>query len=62
MKEESSKDLDFFTRNAKQDKRAREIQNEIITERKIKMNEISIETLHGIIKEAQRRAKREFMQ
>ncbi len=61
MKEESSKDLDFFTRNAKQDKRAREIQNQIIKERKIKMNEISIEILHRIIKEAQRKAEQEFI-
>jgi len=61
MKEESSKDLDFFTRNAKQDKRAREIQNQIIKERKIKMNEISIEILHIIIKEAQRKAEQEFI-
>ena len=61
MKEESSKDLDFFTRNAQQDKRAREIQNQIITERKIKMNEISIESLHGIIKEAQKKAEQEFI-
>ena len=59
MKEESSKDLDFFTRNAQQDKRARKIQDQIIAERKIQMNEISIEILHGIIKEAQKRAERE---
>ena len=52
-------DLDFFTRNAKQDKRAREIQDQIIAERKIKMNEISIEILHEIIREAQTRAERE---
>jgi len=59
MKEESSKDLDFFTRNAQQDKRARKIQDQIIAERKIQMNKISIEILHGIIKEAQKRAERE---
>ena len=59
MKEESYKDLDFFTRNAQQDKRARKIQDQIITERKIQMNKISIEILHGIIKEAQKRAERE---
>jgi hypothetical protein len=52
-------DLDFFTRNAQQDKRARQIQDRIIEERKIKMNEISIEILHEIIKEAQTRAERE---
>ena len=52
-------DLDFFTRYAKQDKRAREIQDQIITERKIKMNEISIEILHEIIREAQQKAERE---
>ena len=52
-------DLDFFTRNAKQDKRAREIQDRIIAERKIEMNKISIESLHEIIKEAQQRAERE---
>ena len=51
--------LDFFTRNARQDKRARQIQDQIIEERKIKMNEISIEILHEIIKEAQQRAERE---
>ena len=51
--------LDFFTRNAKQDKRAREIQDRIIAERKIEMNKISIEILHEIIKEAQQRAERE---
>ena len=53
-------DLDFFTRNAKQDKRARQIQDRIIAERKIEMNKISIEILHEIIKEAQQRAEREF--
>jgi hypothetical protein len=52
-------DLDFFTRNAKQDKRAREIQDQIISERKIQMNNVSIEILHEIIKEAQQRAERE---
>ena len=52
-------DLDFFTRNAKQDKRARQIQDRIIAERKIKMNEIYIEILHEIIREAQTRAERE---
>ena len=52
-------DLDFFTRNAKQDKRAREIQDQIIAERKIQMNAVSIEILHEIIKEAQQRAERE---
>ena len=55
----SNKDLDFFTRNAKQDKRAREIQDQIIAERKIQMNNVSIEILHEIIKEAQQRAERE---
>ena len=52
-------DLDFFTRNAQQDKRARQIQDRIIAERKIQMNNISIEILHEIIKEAQQRAERE---
>jgi hypothetical protein len=52
-------DLDFFTRKAKQDKRARQIQDRIIAERKIEMNKISIEILHEIIKEAQQRAERE---
>ena len=51
--------LDFFTRNAKQDKRAREIQDQIIAERKIQMNAVSIEILHEIIREAQQRAERE---
>jgi hypothetical protein len=55
----SNKDLDFFTRNAQQDKRARQIQDQIIAERKIQMNNISIEILHEIIKEAQQRAERE---
>ena len=52
-------DLDFFTRNAQQDKRARQIQDQIIEEKKIKMNNVSIEILHEIIKEAQQRAERE---
>ena len=55
----SNKDLDFFTRNAQQDKRARQIQDRIIAERKIQMNAVSIEILHEIIKEAQQRAERE---
>ena len=55
----NNNDLDFFTRNAQQDKRARQIQDKIIAERKIKMNEISIEILHEIIREAQRRAEQE---
>jgi hypothetical protein len=52
-------DLDFFTRNAQQDKRARQIQDRIIEEKKIQMNAVSIEILHEIIKEAQQRAERE---
>jgi hypothetical protein len=55
----SNKDLDFFTRNAQQDKRARQIQDRIIAERKIQMNNVSIEILHEIIREAQTRAERE---
>ena len=55
----NNNDLDFFTRNAQQDKRARQIQDRIIEERKIEMNKISIEILHEIIKEAQQRAERE---
>jgi hypothetical protein len=55
----NNNDLDFFTRNAKQDKRARQIQDRIIAERKIEMNNVSIEILHEIIKEAQQRAERE---
>jgi hypothetical protein len=55
----NNNDLDFFTRNAQQDKRARQIQDQIIAERKIEMNKISIEILHEIIKEAQQRAERE---
>jgi hypothetical protein len=55
----SNKDLDFFTRNAQQDKRARQIQDRIIEERKIQMNNVSIEILHEIIKEAQQIAERE---
>ena len=52
-------DLEFFTKNAKRDKRARQIQDKIIAERKIEMDKISIEILHEIIKEAQQRAERE---
>jgi hypothetical protein len=55
----NNNDLDFFTRNAQQDKRARQIQDRIIAERKIEMNNVSIEILHEIIKEAQQRAERE---
>ena len=55
----NNNDLDFFTRNAQQDKRARQIQDRIIEERKIEMNKISIEILHEIIKEAQQRAEQE---
>ena len=55
----NNNDLDFFTRNAQQDKRARQIQDQIIAERKIQMNNVSIEILHEIIKEAQQRAERE---
>jgi hypothetical protein len=55
----NNNDLDFFTRNAQQDKRARQIQDRIIEERKIQMNNVSIEILHEIIKEAQQRAERE---
>ena len=55
----NNNDLDFFTRNAQQDKRARQIQDRIIAERKIEMNKVSIEILHEIIKEAQQRAERE---
>jgi hypothetical protein len=55
----NNNDLDFFTRNAQQDKRARQIQDRIIAERKIQMNNVSIEILHEIIKEAQQRAERE---
>jgi hypothetical protein len=55
----NNNDLDFFTRNAQQDKRARQIQDRIIEERKIQMNAVSIEILHEIIKEAQQRAERE---
>lgn len=55
----SQEDLTFFTRNAQQDKRARQIQDQIIAERKIKMNEVTIEILHEIIREAQQKAERE---
>jgi hypothetical protein len=53
-------DLEFFTRNAQKDKRARQIQDQIIAERKIHMNDVTIEILHEIIKEAQQRAEREL--
>ena len=52
-------DYEFFTRNAQKDKRARQIQDEIIAERKIRMNDVTIEILHEIIKEAEQRAERE---
>ena len=52
-------DLEFFTRNAQKDKRARQIQDQIIAERKIQMDKVSIEILHEIIKEAQYRAEQE---
>jgi hypothetical protein len=52
-------DLDFFTRNAQKDKRARQIQDQIIEERKIRMNDVTIEILHEIIREAEQRAERE---
>lgn len=55
----TQKDLEFFTRNAQQDKQARQIQDEIIAERKIRMNDVSIEILHEIIREAKQRAERE---
>ena len=51
--------LEFFTKRAQLDKRARQIQTQIIEERKIRMNEITIEILHEIIREAQQRAERE---
>lgn len=50
-------DLEFFTKNAQKDKRARQIQDQIIAERKIQMDKISIEILHEIIKEAEQRAR-----
>ncbi len=59
MKMIKDNDLEFFTRNAQRDKRARQIQDQIIAERKIQMDKISIEILHEIIKEAQQRAERE---
>ena len=52
-------DLDFFTRNAQKDKRARQIQDQIIEERKIRMNDVTIEILHEIIREAEQRAEQE---
>ena len=55
----NNNDLDFFTRNAQQDKRARQIQDQLIAERKIRMNDVTIEILHEIIREAQQRAERE---
>jgi hypothetical protein len=51
--------LEFFTKRAQLDKRARQIQTEIIEERKIHMNEVTIDILHEIIREAQQRAERE---
>ena len=52
-------DLEFFTRNAQKDKRARQIQDQLIAERKIQMDKVSIEILHEIIKEAEQRAREE---
>ena len=56
---ELEKKLEFFTRNAQRDKRARQIQDQIIAERKIQMDKVSIEILHEIIKEAEQRAREE---
>jgi hypothetical protein len=50
-------DLEFFTRNAQKEKRARQIQDQLIAERKIHMNDVTIEILHEIIREAEQRAK-----
>jgi hypothetical protein len=50
-------DLTFFTRRAQEDKRARQIQDQIIAERKIQMDKVSIEILHEIIREAEQRAR-----
>jgi len=55
----TQKDLEFFTRNAQQDKRAKQIQDQIIAEKKIQMDKVSIEILHEIIKEPQQRAREE---
>jgi hypothetical protein len=55
----SNKDLDFFTRNAQKDKRARQIQDQIMKERNIDIKTIPIEKFHEIIKEAEQRAERE---
>jgi len=52
-------DYEFFTRNAQKDKRARQIQDKIIAERKIRMNDVTIEILHEIIREAEQRAEQE---
>ena len=52
-------DLEFFTKRAQLDKRARQIQTETLEERKILMNEVTVEILHEIIREAQQRAERE---
>lgn len=52
-------DLEFFTRNAQKEKRARQIQDQLIAERKIHMNDVTIEILHEIIREAEQRAERE---
>ena len=52
-------DLEFFTRNAQRDKRARQIQDQLIAEKKIEMDKVSIEILHEIIKEAEQRAREE---
>ena len=55
----SNKDLDFFTRNAQKDKRARQIQEQLLKERNHDIKNIAIETLHEIIREAEQKAQRE---
>jgi len=55
----SNKDLDFFTRNAQKDKRARQIQEQLLKERNIDIKNVTIETLHEIIREAEQKAQQE---
>jgi len=55
----SDKDFAFFTKNAQKDKRARQIQDQIIRERNIDIKNVSVEMFHEIIREAEQKANKE---
>jgi hypothetical protein len=55
----NDKDFSFFTKNAQKDKRARQIQDQIIQERNIDMKNVSVDVLHEIIREAEQKANKE---